>query len=381
MSSHRFGSDLEGRIWDLLDSGLRVTDIADVTGRSMSAIQAYLMRHNYRRPKPPAVWTDRFLSMPEREEISRGLSAGLSFRKIAIRLGRAPSTVSREVNVNGGRDNYRAVTAEQSIRERVKRPKVTKLGNDFSLRRIVELLLVKKWSPQQISGRLKLIYPEEPEMWVSHETIYKSLYKNYYGVLGVDHWRYLRTKRRGRKPRRHMPRRGIGVLKGYNSVHDRPEEIELKQTLGHWEGDLVVGGKSTVVATLVERKTKYLKLAKMEGRSADDLADAIAKTYRNLPKKLRGSLTWDQGKEIAGHKKIEKQTKMDVYVCDPRSPWQRGLNENTNGLIREYLPRGTNLKSISQKELNKIAYKLNTRPRKTLEFMTPEECFKEEMSV
>ena len=255
-------------------------------------------------------------------------------------------------------------------------PKRTKLGEVFSLKRLVESMLVKRWSPQQISGRLKLIYPQDPEMWVSYETIYKSLYKDYYGVLDYDLYRNLRSKRRSRKPRKHRPRRGIGVLKGYNSVHDRPEEIENKLTLGHWEGDLVVGGKSTVVATLVERKTKYLKMIRMDGRSADNLADAMEYAFKYLPKALRGSLTWDQGKEIAGHKNIEKRTKMDVYVCDPRSPWQRGLNENTNGLIREYLPRGTNLKEISQKELDKIAEQINDRPRLALDFMTPNEAIK-----
>jgi len=338
MPGPRMDAVLQDKIWDLLDSGLRITDISDETGRSMTTIQAFLERHNYKRPAPPAVWSDRFLCLAEREEISRGLSSGDSFRKIAIGLGRAPSTVSREVNVNGGREKYRAVVGEGSIRERARRPKRTKLGEVFSLRRIVESLLVKKWSPQQISGRLKLIYPDQPEMWVSYETIYKSLYKDYYGVLDYDLYRNLRSKRRSRKPRKHRPRRGIGVLKGYTSVHVRPAEIESKLTLGHWEGDLVVGGKSTVVATLVERKTKYLKIIKMPGRSADNLADAMAYAFKHMPKALRGSLTWDQGKEIAGHKNTEKRTKMDVYVCDPRSPClMRTLTASSESTCREEL--------------------------------------------
>ena len=333
MPGPRMDAVLQDKIWDLLDSGLRITDISDETGRSMTTIQAFLERHNYKRPAPPAVWSDRFLCLAEREEISRGLSSGDSFRKIAIGLGRAPSTVSREVNVNGGREKYRAVVGEGSIRERARRPKRTKLGEVFSLRRIVESLLVKKWSPQQISGRLKLIYPDQPEMWVSYETIYKSLYKDYYGVLDYDLYRNLRSKRRSRKPRKHRPRRGIGVLKGYTSVHVRPAEIESKLTLGHWEGDLVVGGKSTVVATLVERKDHPNTLTNYLG----------SQTHKtNKPKKFRDSRASESKLvELPPNSRsggIDQDTAREYLPITSQEIGRTGFNPKLGGSINNPVP-------------------------------------------
>ena len=315
------------------------------------------------------------LSFSEREEISRGLLAGETCRRIAARLGRSPSTVSREVAAGDRRDRYRAWRSEECARRRVRRPKTAKLASSPRLRDEVERRLALRWSPQQIAARLVLDYPDDLEMRVSHETIYRSLFVQGRGALRKELTRCLRTGRAQRRPRGRTI--GGGHLTDMVLISDRPAEVADRAVPGHWEGDLIVGknGKSAI-GTLVERQTRFVMLLNLnKGRLAIHVRNALADKVRDLPEQLRRSLTWDRGKEMGEHVRFTVATGVQVYFCDPRSPWQRATNENSNGLLRQYFPKGTDLAVYNQAQLDAIAAELNGRPRQTLGWMTPSEAF------
>jgi IS30 family transposase len=318
------------------------------------------------------------LSLSEREEISRGLAAGESLRVIAGRLGRSPSTVSREVGVNGGRWRYRACRAERDALRRMRRPKPAKLAQCHRLRAVVESKLELRWSPQQISGWLVLAFPDDAEMRVSHETIYLSLFVQSRGALRKELTRYLRRGHATRWPLGHSVMNGQGRLRGTVHISERPAEANDRAVPGHWEGDLVFGKGKSAVATLVERKSRFVMLVALpHGNTAEVVADALVDRVSALPQLLQRSLTWDQGKEMAQHARFSVATGVPVYFCDPRSPWQRGSNENTNGLLRQYLPKRSDLRAHTQADLDAIAAELNGRPRQTLGFLSPSQALDE----
>ena len=317
--------------------------------------------------------------MAEREEISRGLAAGASIRAIAATLGRAPSTVSREVKGNGGVRRYRAARADQAAWARATRAKRCKLAGNSVLRDIVEEKLQQRWSPQQIAGWLKLTYPNTPEMQVSHESIYRTLYVQSRGALRKELSRYLRTGRVLRRPKGVRLPDGRGGRPNTMHISERPPEAEDRAVPGHWEGDLVFGKGMSPVATLVERSTRYLMLVALPNgnHQADAVADALANAITTLPQQLAKSLTWDLGHEMAQHRRFTVATGVQVYFCDPKSPWQRGSNENTNGLLRQYLPRRLDFRTLTQSDLDAIAQELNERPRQTLKFKSPSQALAE----
>ena len=323
------------------------------------------------------------LSLAEREEISRGLAAGESFRLIAVRIGRAPSTVSREVRVNGGRRRYRALRADRAARRRARRPKQAKLAQLPRLRRVVEALLMEWWSPEQISAWLARAFPDDPEMRVSHETIYLSLFVQGRGALRQELTACLRTGRALRRPAtRTKGGFGQGQITEKVMISDRPAEAGDRAVPGHWEGDLLMGKRLSAIATLVERSSRYVMLIPLpNGHNAEAVRTAIANQIVTLPDHLRRSLTWDQGKEMAQHVRFTVDTGVQVYFCDPKSPWQRGTNENTNGLLRQYLPKSTDMATLTQKQLNAIAKSLNGRPRQTLGWLKPCEAFAEAVAM
>jgi transposase, IS30 family len=318
------------------------------------------------------------LGFAEREQISRGIAAGLSARAIGRLLGRAGSTISREIAAGGGRGRYRALRAQRRALACAARSRPTKLSRCPRLREEVEAGLARRWSPQQISARLRLDHPADPEMRISHETIYQSLYVQSRGELRRELTRALRSGRTRRRPRREGPERR-GRIPAMVSISERPPEVADRAVPGHWEGDLLVGrGGRSYVATLVERQTRYLLLARLgEDGSADNVNRALAGRITELPRHLVLSLTWDQGKELSRHARFSLETGVAVYFCDPHSPWQRGSNENTNGLLRQYLPKGTDLAVHGQVELDRIAAELNGRPRETLGWATPAEKMEE----
>jgi transposase, IS30 family len=323
----------------------------------------------------------RYLSLAEREEIAVGRAAGDSVRVIAARLGRAPSTVSREVRRNClSRGRYRAVAAQRRAEDRARRPKAAKLAGDGELREYVQGRLRKRWSPEEISARLKLEFPDRPEMRVSHETIYQSLYVQGRGALRRELAASLRTGRALRRPRRKEGERR-GRIKDMVMISERPAEAADRAVPGHWEGDLLVGaaGKSAI-GTLVERATRFTMLVPLPaGRDAAAVAEALTPVIASLPDALRRSLTWDQGWEMRSHAQIAVDADCEIYFCDPHSPWQRGTNENTNGLLRQYFPKGTGLGGHSPAHLAAVADELNGRPRKTLGWKTPAEALAEIM--
>jgi transposase, IS30 family len=359
-----------------LARGDRNTEIAAALGRHPRTIKRIVHELGGRRPAA-RVGSPLRLSLAEREEISRGLGAGASVRAIARCLGRAPSTVSREIAGNGGHSSYRAWNAERQAVRRARRPKPRKLATDRVLRLIVEGLLELRWSPAQISARLRHDHPHQPEMWVSAETIYQSLFVQGRGGLRAELVRCLRTGRAQRRPRRpgRLDRRG--QLPNMVLISERPAEIDDRAVPGHWEGDLLLGreGKSAI-ATLVERQTRYVMLLALpRGRTAEAVRLALAEHIVRLPEQLRRTLTWDQGKEMAEHVRFSVDTSVAVYFCDPHSPWQRGSNENTNGLLRQYFPRGKDLSAVDQDQLDAVARELNGRPRQTLRWLKPSEAF------
>jgi IS30 family transposase len=322
------------------------------------------------------------LSLEEREEISRGLAAGESLRVIAGRLGRAPSTVCREVSVNGTRRSYRALTADRAARRRARRPKRAKLAQRPRLRAEVEAGLAQLWSPQEISRRLVRDHPGDPEMRVSHETIYMSLFVQGRGALRKELTACLRSGRAMRRPRHVKGGFGQGQLTNMVMISERPADVDDRAVPGHWEGDLIFGRRMTAIGTLVERWSRYVMLVALpDGHSAEAVRAALTAKITTLPAALRQSLTWDQGKEMADHVRFSVDTGVQVYFCDPKSPWQRGSNENTNGLLRQYLPRTTDLAAVSQHDLDLIAASLNGRPRQTLDWLKPSEKFAEAVAM
>lgn len=310
------------------------------------------------------------LSEAEREEISRGLVEGLSLRELARRLERSASTISREVARNGGRQDYRATKAEVAAWKRARRPKICVLTRNASLRDAVAGRLQEDWSPQQIAGWLREVYENQPAMHVSHETIYRSLFVQARGALRAELTAYLRTKRQVRRTLELAPSKRGQIIDAI-SIRERPAEVEDRAVPGHWEGDLIVGAANSYVATLVERHSRFVMLARVAGKDSETVVQALIQQMRKLPAQLAVSLTWDRGTELAQHKRFTMATEMPVYFCDPRSPWQRGSNENTNGLLRQYLKRDEDLSVFTQDQLDAVANRLNTRPRKTLKYKTP----------
>ena len=365
-------------VWLRMRAGRAAKPTARELGLCTGTVRAYLIRCGGIRPQPRRRAAGR-LSLAEREEISRGLACGHSVRAIAASLGRSPSTVSREVNTNGGRRRYRAARADLAAWSRATRPKPCKLAGNLMLRAIVEEKLACRWSPQQIEGWLKLTYPKRPEMQVSHESIYRTLYVQSRGGLRKELTRYLRTGRVIRRPKGVRVPDGRGGRPNTLHISERPPEADDRAVPGHWEGDLVFGKQMSPVATLVERKTRFLMLVGLPGgnHQADAVADALAAAITTLPSQLAKSLTWDLGHEMAQHQRFTVQTGVQVYFCDPRSPWQRGSNENTNGLLRQYLPRRLDFRTLTQADLDAIAQELNERPRQTLEFKTPSQALAE----
>jgi IS30 family transposase len=333
------------------------------------------------RPGPVEPKRSRLHVTPaEREEISRGIAAGDSLRVIARRLGRAPSTVSREVARHGGRRRYRACRADREALQRMRRPKVEKLARCPRLRAVVEAKLELRWSPEQIAGWLSLHYPDDPEMRVSHETIYLSLFVQTRGALRTELTRYLRQRRSARRPGGDPLPNGQSQIPAMVNISDRPADVEDRAVPGHWEGDLLCGAGKGVVATLVERHSRFVMLVGLPtSHTAEVVAAALAAKITELPAQLRRSLTWDQGREMARHAEFTIASGVPVYFCDPRSPWQRGTNENTNGLLRQYLPRRSRLGDRTQTELDQIATELTNRPRQTLAWKTPSQVLDEAM--
>jgi IS30 family transposase len=365
-------------VWGRLRAGQAAKPTARELGLSPSTVRTYLLRCGGIKP-PARCRAPGRLSVAEREEISRGLAAGKSFRQIAAVLGRAASTISREVNRNGGRRGYRALRADRAAWSRATRPKACKLARHRLLRAIVEAKLLRRWSPQQIAGWLQTTFPDRVEMQVSHESIYRTLYVQSRGALRRELTGYLRTGRVIRRPRGTRLPDGRGARPGILHISERPAEAADRAVPGHWEGDLVFGKAMSPVATLVERSTRYLMLVQLPAghHRADAVAGALAKAIRTLPRQLTKSLTWDQGHEMAQHARFTVATGVQVYFCDPKSPWQRGSNENTNGLLRQYLPRRLDFRTLTQHDFDKIAFELNGRPRQTLGFKTPSEALLE----
>ena len=362
-------------MWERWRRGESLKAIGRELEKEGSCIYYQLARYGGIRPQPRRR-SRRVLSLSEREEISRGIVAEQSIRSIASALGRSASTVSREIQRNGGYDDYRASIADEEAWNRARRPKRCRLARDPRLRRAVARKLRRNWSPEQIAGWLKRAHPGDESYHVSHETIYRSLFVQARGVLKKELLRHLRSKRAIRRSRHSSHRgHGKGDLADIVSIRERPAEVEDRAVPGHWEGDLIAGSKNTYIATLVERHTRYVMLAKVSDRQTQTVVPALIKQARKLPTELYKSLTWDRGKEMGDHRRFSLATNIDVYFCDPQSPWQRGSNENTNGLLRQYFPKGTDLSVHSQAHLNKVARELNERPRKTLEFETPAERF------
>ncbi len=316
--------------------------------------------------------------MAEREEISRGIVAGCSIRSIAATLGRAPSTVSRELRRNDGWRRYRANKADKAAWERAKRPKTCKLAENRALARIVGQKLQLEWAPEQIAGWLKRSYPDNEAFQVSHETIYKSLFIQARGALKKELLQHLRKTRVMRRSRhKTLKGEGLGQITNTVSIRERPADAEDRAVPGHWEGDLLCGSNNSQIATLVERHTRYVMLVRLKSKDTETVINALIKQAHKLPRELYRSLTWDRGSEMADHQRFSLATDIKVYFCDPQSPWQRGSNENTNGLLRQYFPKGMDLSNIHQNRLNAVARRLNERPRKTLSYYSPAEKFGE----
>ncbi len=372
----RFSEEDKKTIWDMRDAGVPVKRIARYLGRRNSSLRKFIADAGGKRPTARRRCELR-LPLAEREEISRGLAGGSSIRRIAAQIGRAPSTVSREVNANGGRSKYRALPADRAAQRRALRPKRAKLAQRRRLRRVVERKLADLWSPALIARWLAEAYPNDPEMRVSHETIYQSLFVQSRGALRKELHACLRTGRAMRRAKAYTKRNvGQGQLRDMVMISERPAEVADRAVPGHWEGDLIFGKKMTSIGTLVERHSRYVMLLKLpNGHSASAVRAAMTKRIMTLPAQLRRSITWDQGKEMAEHVQFTIDTGVQIYFCDPKSPWQRGSNENTNGLLRQYLPKSSDLSQCTQRELDAIARSLNTRPRQTLGWKTPSQAF------
>jgi IS30 family transposase len=362
-------------MWDRWQRGDTLHEIARLFDRHHSSVRGILERTGGIRP-PVRRRSSRSLTLAEREEISRGIACGRSLRSIALRLGRSASTISRELTRNGGRRSYRAHEAEQAAWDRARRPKTCKLALNRPLARLVARQLRLQWSPWQIAGWLKQAYPDDESHQVSHETIYKTLFIQARGALKKELLQHLRRSRGMRRPRHHTQKTDTrGRITDAVSIRERPAEAEDRAVPGHWEGDLLFGSHNSQIATLVERHTRYVMLAKVKSKDTETVISALIKQAHKLPRELYKSLTWDRGKEMADHKRFTLDTDIKVYFCDPQSPWQRGSNEQINGLLRQYFPKGMDLTNVHQNHLNAIARRLNERPRQTLNFETPAERF------
>jgi IS30 family transposase len=376
-SRYGFSALEKEEVWDRWGHGESLKSIGRAFGKPSSSIYFILSPSGGIRPAPRRR-SERVLSLAEREEISRGLAAEKSCRSMARALGRAPSTVSREIGRNGGADRYRAASADEAAYSRARRPKRCKLAENKRLGRTVERKLERRWSPQQIAGWLKHKHLKDESNRVSHETIYRSLFVQTRGAFRKELTKHLRSKRTIRRSKRASSKGdGRGQITDIVSIRERPADVEDRAVPGHWEGDLLAGSKNSHIATLVERYTRYVMLVKVPSKDTETVVNALIKHARKLPNELYKSLTWDRGKELSDHKRFSLATDIDVYFCDPQSPWQRGSNENTNGLLRQYFPKGTDLSVHSQAYLNKVARELNERPRQTLGFRTPAEKFSE----
>jgi transposase, IS30 family len=358
-------------LWQRWKQGQSLSEIGRALGKHAGSIHGVVSSNGgftpavRRRPR----WA---LTLTEREEISRGVATKRSIRQIAAQLGRAPSTVSREITRHGGMHTYRAAEADARAWQRARRPKLCRLARHPLLQRVVARKLTLDWSPEQIAGWLKREFPHQGTMRVSHETIYRSLFIQARGVLKKELMGHLRSRRRMRRSK-HASTEGQprGQIVDGVSIRDRPADIHDRAIPGHWEGDLMAGSQNSHIATLVERRSRFTMLVKVLGKDTASVVTALSQHVRTLPVALRRSLTWDRGMELAQHKQLTIATNIQVYFCDPQSPWQRGTNENTNRLLRQYFPKGTDLSRYSQVDLNMIALRLNQRPRKTLGFQTP----------
>ena len=358
-------------IWDRWRKGESLSDIGRGIGKHAGSIHHVIALYGGISPSPRSR-SSKALTLKEREEISRGLAAKLSIRKIALKINRPPSTVSREIHRHGGKIAYRACEADEDAWNQALRPKQGLLAKNDELRKLVIEKLRLKWSPEQISGWLKHMFPNNPDKWVSHETIYKSLYIQARGTLKKELCKHLRTGRMMRRPKNaRVDRVPRGQIIDGIPISDRPPEVEKRAIPGHWEGDLIAGSNNTYIATLVERYSRFTLLIKVKGKDTVSVVSALQKQIQKLPEILRLSLTWDRGMELAYHKRLSIATDLKIYFCDPRSPWQRGTNENTNGLLRQYFLKKTDLSIYSQKYLNAIALQLNQKPRKVLQFFSP----------
>jgi IS30 family transposase len=368
-------------IWQGYQSGASLRSISRTLGHSMDVLRVLVAATGGRPPRVRRRSALR-LSLAEREEISRGVVAGDSCRRIGVRIRRAGSTVAREVARNGGRRAYRACQAEEAAWNRARRPKAAKLVTCPRLRQVVEAKLASRWSPQQIAGWLRRAYPDDRELRVSHETIYMSLFVQPRGALRKELARYLRSRRLVRRPRVARAANGQGQLRNAINISARPAEAADRAVPGHWEGDLLLGSANSAMATLVERSSRLTVLVRLpNGRSSEPVLAALTERIVTLPQQLVRSLTWDQGTEMALHAQFTIDTGLQIYICDPRSPWQRGTNENTNGLLRQYFPKGSNLNAFAQDELDAVAAELNGRPRQTLNWQSPSEKFAEAVAL
>lgn len=376
-----FTSEQKSQIWDRWQRGESMSSIGRGFDRTSSSIYPLLSRTGGIRP-PERKRSRLSLTLVEREEISRGLESRLSLRCIARRLQRSASTISREVRRNGGRDIYRAVRSDQAAWGRAHRPKLCKLACNKALCRTISRKLQLHWSPEQVAGWLKREHPQEEHNQVLHETIYRSLFVQARGVLKKELMQYLRSKRTIRRSRHaSLKRDGLGQIKDAVSISQRPSSVEDRAVPGHWEGDLIGGSGNSYIATLVERHSRYVMLVKVANKDTQSVVSALIKQAHKLPRELCKSLTWDRCKELADHRRFTMATDIDVYFCEPQSPWQHGSNENTNRLLRQYFPKGTDLSVHSQAHLNKIARQLNERPRKTLQFETPADRFNQSVAM
>lgn len=360
-------------LWHRWKRGESLSEIGRALGKHAGSIHGVVSSNG--GIVPPLRRRSRLaLTLTEREEISRGISTALPLRQIALKIGRAPSTVSREVARHGGHTHYRAAVAEATAWGWARRPKPCRLAQHRRLQRLVANKLQLEWSPAQIAGWLRQKFPDEESLHVSHETIYRSLFLQARGVLKKELMSHLRSKRMMRRSKlastAGQPR---GQIVDGVSIRDRPAEVDDRAIPGHWEGDLITGSKNSHIATLVERHSRFTLLVKVPGKDTASVVSALIPHIRQLPAALRRSVTWDRGLEMASHKRLTIATDVQVYFCDPQSPWQRGTNENTNGLLRQYFPKGTELSGYSQRDLNAVARRLNQRPRKTLGFETPAE--------
>jgi len=362
-------------LWRRWRKGESTHEIAAAVGCDSGTVSWHVRYYGGIEP-PARVRAKAQLTLAEREEISRGLAAGRSMRQIAAGLNRAPSTITREVKRNGGNERYRAEPAEQATWTRAKRPKPCLLERNEPLRELVTRQLQHNWSPQQIARWLRRRPDNAADMQVSHETIYRSLFVQAKATLKQELTQHLRSGKRTRRTLKRVDNKR-GQIVGAVSISERPPEAADRAVPGHWEGDLIVGANSTYIATLVERRSRYVMLAKLGGKDSTTVVDALIELAKRLPQDMMRTLTWDRGTELAQHARFTVASDVQVYFCDPRSPWQRGTNENTNGLLRQYLPKGEDLSVYSQEQLDAIARELNTRPRETLDWRFPVDVLNE----